>query len=784
MRLTLSDADAAFRDDLREFFTTQIPAEIRERAREGRVRFPDDVVTAQRILNERGIAVPNWPVEWGGKDWTPLQRHIWLDEMQLACVPEPLAFNASMVGPVIAAFGSQELKERFLPPTANLDIWWCQGFSEPEAGSDLASLRTTAVRDGDDYVSTARRPGPRWRSTPTGSSVLVRTDPNAPKRQAGISFLLVDMKTPGITVRPIKLIDGGYEVNEVFFEDVRVPADQLVGEENSGWSYAKFLLGNERTGIAGVGTTKVRLAQAKEHAAQTPTEHGTLLDDPLFAARVAEVENELLALELTQLRSVVPSSATASRTRRRRSSSCGAASLQQAATELLVDVAGPDSLPFRAGDDIALAGVGAARRAEVPELPQGLDLRRIERSAAHHHRLDDPRIVRRAMDFELTDEQALLRDTTRELLARSYDAENAASRSSTPTSAGAARSGGSWPRSACSGSASTGGRRDGAGPSRSMAVLTEIGRRLAPEPVARRRAGPRRSDRRRRRRRAAPQILADVAEGQTLLAFAHQEPGMRWPDVARRPHVLSSKVIRGPLTGRKNPVLHGDCADVFVVSAALPDGGVGLFLVDADATAGAAYRDLRRTARRAARPGRRCRRSRSATGGDATSAPCSDALVRHQSALCAEAVGAMEEALRLTTEYLKTRKQFGVPLSKFQTLTQRAADMYVSLELARSMSLYAAMSIADGNFDPVIASRAKLQIGRSARHIGAGGDPDARRYRHHRRVSGGALRRSADRDRADAGLGRRPPADADRRAGVVRDRIAVIAQYTSGSRLE
>ena len=178
--------------------------------------------------------------------------------------PEPLNFNTRMVGPVIAEFGSQEIKERFLPPTASIDIWWCQGFSEPEAGSDLASLRTTAVRDGDSYVVNGQKTWTTLGQYADWIFCLVRTDPQAPKRQAGISFLLIDMATPGITVRPIKTIDGGQEVNEVFFSDVRVPADQLVGEENQGWTYAKFLLGNERTGIAGVGSTKVRLRRGEK----------------------------------------------------------------------------------------------------------------------------------------------------------------------------------------------------------------------------------------------------------------------------------------------------------------------------------------------------------------------------------------------------------------------------------------------------------------------------------------------------------------------------------------
>ena len=352
MQLALSDADLAFRDELREFFTTKIPAEIRERARNDELRFPEDAVITQRILNEAGLAVPNWPVEWGGKDWTPLQRQLWADEMRLACVPEPLAFNASMVGPVIAQFGSQELKERFLPATANLDIWWCQGFSEPEAGSDLASLRTTAVRDGDHYVINGQKTWTTLGQYADWIFVLARTDVNAPKKQAGISFILAEMSTPGITVRPIKLIDGSYEVNEVWFEDVRVPVDQLVGEENAGWSYAKFLLSNERTGIARVGTSKVWLADVKERAARIPVgDDGTLLADPLFAARVAEIETELLALELTQLR-VSGDEGTGKPNPASSILKLRGSQLQQAVTELLVEAAGPDALPFEAPDAV------------------------------------------------------------------------------------------------------------------------------------------------------------------------------------------------------------------------------------------------------------------------------------------------------------------------------------------------------------------------------------------------------------------------------------------------
>ena len=349
MRLQLSPELEAFREEMRTFFTTEVPQEIRDHVAAHRELEKDDYIRAQRALNAAGLAVPHWPVEWGGKDWTPLQRHIWREEMQLACVPEPLAFNTSMIGPVIASFGNQEQKERFLPKTANLDIWWCQGFSEPDAGSDLASLRTTAVRDGDDWVVNGQKTWTTLGQYADWIFCLCRTDPTAEKKQRGISMLVFPMDSPGVTLRPIELIDGGFEVNEVFFEDVRVPAENLIGEENRGWDYAKFLLGNERVGIARVGATKRLLAQAKEHARAITVSGRPLAEDPRMAARIAEIENELVALELTALR-VVANSADgkphpASSVLKLRGSE-----LQQAATELIVDLAGPLSVASFAGE--------------------------------------------------------------------------------------------------------------------------------------------------------------------------------------------------------------------------------------------------------------------------------------------------------------------------------------------------------------------------------------------------------------------------------------------------
>jgi pimeloyl-CoA dehydrogenase large subunit len=347
MELRFTPDEIAFRDEVRRFFRTEIPAEIRARVAEGRHLGKEDIVTSQRILNARGWAVPHWPREWGGQDWTPVQRYIFGEELQLNAVPQPLAFNTAMVGPVIYTFGSEAQKKRFLPATASLDIWWAQGFSEPGAGSDLASLKTTARREGDEWVINGQKTWTTLGQHADWIFLLARTDPQAKKRQEGISFLLVDMRTPGVTVRPIVTIDGGREVNEVFFDEVRAPPDALVGEVNKGWDYAKFLLSNERTNIARIGSTKQRIARAKELAKQTPAGEGTVWDDPDFRRRLAVAEIELKALEITQLR-VVSAARTRASDKPDPSSSIlkiRGSELQQASTELLLSVAGPDAMP-------------------------------------------------------------------------------------------------------------------------------------------------------------------------------------------------------------------------------------------------------------------------------------------------------------------------------------------------------------------------------------------------------------------------------------------------------
>lgn len=323
------------------------------------------------------------------------------------------------------------------------------------------------------------------------------------------------------------------------------------------------------------------------------------------------------------------------------------------------------------------------------------------------------------MDFQFSDEQILLRDTTRDLLSRTYDPETR--NKIVGTDLGWSRE--VWNQLAETGILSLGFDPGEAGQIEIMVVINEIGRRLAPEPVVHAALAPGALIAE-LGTAAQKGLLDEVATGRRLLAFAHTEPGMRTatPDIATT-SIVTAAVRQGDswmLSGRKNPVLAGGCADTLVVSATLPDGGIGLFLVDGSVEDGAVTKHSYQTF-----DGQRGAQIDldAAVGeplGDAVDASRSirDAVIRIQSALCAEAVGAMEEALRLTTDYLKTRKQFGVTLNKFQTLTQRAADMYVSLEMARSMNLYAAMSIADGNVNPVIAARAALQINRSGRHIG------------------------------------------------------------------
>jgi alkylation response protein AidB-like acyl-CoA dehydrogenase len=371
MDLRFTPEEAAFREEVRAFIRENLPAEIRERMRLGHPARKQDTVAWQRILNARGWAAYSWPAEWGGPGWTAVQRMIFLDENLAAPAPDLSPFNITMLGPVLIRFGTEAQKRRFLPRAANLDDWWCQGFSEPGAGSDLAALKTRAGREGDHYVVNGQK---IWTSTAHNADwcfCLVRTDTQTAKRQDGISFLLIDMRTPGVEVRPIISIDGSHHLNEVFFTDARVPAENLVGEENRGWSVAKFLLGNERTGIARLGKSKERTRFAKEVAREVRANGRPLIEDRAFRTRVAQLEVDMRALEITQMRVVSAYDKAKDGGRPDPLSSVlkiKGTELLQATSELVMDVGGPQAMPVWQQELAALANEPAVVPDWAPQM--------------------------------------------------------------------------------------------------------------------------------------------------------------------------------------------------------------------------------------------------------------------------------------------------------------------------------------------------------------------------------------------------------------------------------
>jgi alkylation response protein AidB-like acyl-CoA dehydrogenase len=301
MDFILDHADEAFRRMVRAFIREHLPDDLALRGRQGYHSHPADVRRWTRILNAQGWAAFHWPAEFGGVDWSPLRRHLFDIELRAAGAPLLQQTGFELVGPVLYTFGDEAQRARYLPAIRNADEFWCQGFSEPNSGSDLASLRTRAVRDGDAYIVSGQK---TWTSEGHKAQMmfaLVRTNADV-KRQAGISFLLIDMASPGISVRPIYTLDEGLSVNEVFFDEVRVPAENRVGEENAGWTYAKFLLTNERAMSAETPHTRADLEQLKALASIEPRNGRPIADDPLFTAKLARFETDLMALEYAVLR--------------------------------------------------------------------------------------------------------------------------------------------------------------------------------------------------------------------------------------------------------------------------------------------------------------------------------------------------------------------------------------------------------------------------------------------------------------------------------------------------
>lgn len=346
MNLNFTTDEIAFQDEVRAFFAREYPQDVIARNEDWAELGKDDYVRAQKALHAKGWAAPNWPRKHGGTGWTHTQRYLFFKEMGASGAPWIIPFGMMMVAPVIYTFGSQAQIDRFLPDILSSNVWWCQGYSEADAGSDLAALRTSAVRDGDFYVVNGAKLWTTMAQYADWMFCLVRTD-NTGRKQEGISFLLIPMTTPGITVRPLITVDGSHEVNEVVFENVRVPVENRIGEEGRGWDYAKYLLTHERSMVADVGRSWHNLERLKRIAAKVPSEGGALLDDPVFSRRLVDIEIELACLEYTELRLLAEIETGGAPGAESSILKIKGTEIQQAITELAFDIAGNRALPYQ-----------------------------------------------------------------------------------------------------------------------------------------------------------------------------------------------------------------------------------------------------------------------------------------------------------------------------------------------------------------------------------------------------------------------------------------------------
>ena len=340
MDLAFTPEEQAFREEIRTWVRANLPEDIAHKVRNDLHLTRDDMQRWAKILGKKGWLGYGWPSEFGGPGWTAVQKHLFEEECALACTPRIVPFGPVMVAPVIMAYGTPEQHKRFLPGIASGEVWWSQGYSEPGSGSDLASVKTRAERVGDKYIVNGQKTWTTLGQYGEWIFCLVRTS-NEGKPQTGISFLLVDMKSPGVTVRPIKLLDGGHEVNEVFFDNVEVPADQLIGEENKGWTYAKHLLSHERTNIADVNRAKRELERVKRIAKAEG-----VWEDQRFRDQIALLEVDVIALEMLVLRVL-----SAMKSGKNPLDIAGllkikGSEIQQRYAELMMLAAGPYSLPY------------------------------------------------------------------------------------------------------------------------------------------------------------------------------------------------------------------------------------------------------------------------------------------------------------------------------------------------------------------------------------------------------------------------------------------------------
>jgi len=707
-----------FRGVVRAFLQERLPADLRRKVMDHQRLDKQDFLRWHRILNERGWVAPNWPAEHGGAAWSIEQRNVFDEECALAGAPETVPFGLRMVAPVIMAYGSAWQKSYFLPRILSGQDWWCQGYSEPGAGSDLAALSTRARREGDVFVVNGQKTWTTYAQYADMMFCLARTNPEA-KAQEGISFLLIDMRSPGVSLRPIRTLDGGEEINEVFLDEVVVPASHLVGEIDHGWTYAKYLLSHERFGAARVGRAKRELGHLQRLAAQRKADGLPLAEDPIFAQRLAQLEIDTLALEQTNLRLTA---------RDQRGAGHGAeasilkylgSTLAQRISVALVDTAGSNALAY---DSSALerdyARGGPTTEQELEAMPGFyLNLRKISIYGGTDE-VQKNIIAKFGLGEadDLSDDQRALDDAVGRYLQGEYPPP--AGRPALPGDADPEASP-HWRAFAGMGlqglglPASAGGM--GGGLVDLCVLMQRFGRHRVVEPydasallcgqlLARLPDGER-----------VRALLAGIAQGAAPL-LAHAEPDSDWPI-----DDLCATAVRESggwvLNGVKRRIPYGAGARQLLVTAS-DEAGAAVFLVEADAPGverqgapgldGRPYADILL---------KDCRVDDAARLGlaDDALAFAADAT---RVALCAEALGAMQALLNATRDHVAERRQFGQSIGRFQAVQHRLVDMLLALEQARSLTwLAAGAAQLDARSWARLVSAAKASCGAAARHI-------------------------------------------------------------------
>ena len=740
--------EIAFRAEVRHFLHEHLPADMAQRGRTAVHPTRADMLGITALLARRGWSVPHWPQVHGGPGWTPLQRQVFEEELMMAGAPPNNIQGVSLVGPVVYTYGTDAQKARFLPPIREGRTFWAQGFSEPNSGSDLASLRTRAVRDGDHYVVDGQKIWTSQAMLADWLFCLVRTDPTA-KAQRGISFLLIPLDLPGITVRPIASIDEGESLCEVFLEGVRVPVDQLIGDEGRGWDYAKFLLGNERVATAEVPRNKRNLAALVSMATRARRRGMALIDDPVFRDRITQAEIDLLALEASAVETLEAGDDSALTPSALKLQGC---ELLQRILGLQVETLGPHGAAFYPHETFH----DPAGTAPGPDWAPGVTAEFMFRRAATIYGGSNEvqrNIIakllfagQRPASPALSEEQSMVRHSAQRFAAPQR--HPAARRARIAAGMPQAREG--WLSLCATGFTGLGVAEElgGMGGSpRELAVLFDtFGRNLVLDPVAGCAVAPsvliaaaewplaRRGT-----------LLSEMSTGSRIIAFADE---LSDADFSPAPHLerrsdedfsptpslagqSSQRCSARPqsdgswiLSGTRNVIAGGAIADAFLVTArSQPGNALGVFLVE-------------RTA-----PGVRCHDYRSIDGQPLADVVLHDVRVdatcvalppgnahdvveaardRATALLCIDAVAAMDEALWITIDYLATRQQFGSALAEFQALRHRVADMYAELAMARAAANRAVLALDE----PAMqrgrrVSLAKVRVARAGAFVGA-----------------------------------------------------------------